>query len=95
MNSKNSKTSEPHRLVLSLLNKMILKSSHQIYCLIESAASTIVKSYKNNRSKILATTWNNKVELPDGSYSASDIHDDFEYIIKKCETLADNPPMRI
>ena len=27
-----------------------------------------------------APTWNNKFELPDGSYSVSDIQDHFEYI---------------
>ena len=34
--------------------------------------------------------------LPDGSYSVSDIQDYFEFIIKKHETIADNnPPIRI
>ena len=31
---------------------------------------------------MLAPTWNNKFELPDGSYFVSDIQDNFEYIIK-------------
>ena len=30
-----------------------------------------------------ASTWNDKFELPDGSYSISDIPDCFEYIKKK------------
>ena len=29
--------------------------------------------------------WNEKFELPDGSYSVTDIQDYFEYIIKKHE----------
>ena len=33
--------------------------------------------------------------MPDGSYSVSDIQDYFEYIIKKHETIADNPPVQI
>ena len=33
------------------------------------------KSYKNNKFKILASTWNEEFELPDGSYSISDIQD--------------------
>ena len=33
--------------------------------------------------------------MPDGSYSISDIQDYFEYIIKKHETIADNPPGQI
>ena len=30
-------------------------------------------SYKKNKSKISAPTWNDKFELPNGSYFASDI----------------------
>ena len=30
------------------------------------------------------------MELPDGSYSVSDIQDYFEYFIKKHETVTDN-----
>ena len=48
-------------------------------------------SYKNNKFKILTPTWNDKFELPDGSYSTSDIQDHFEYITKKHETITDNP----
>ena len=33
--------------------------------------------------------------MPDGSYSVSDIQDYFEYITKKHETIADNPPVQI
>ena len=33
--------------------------------------------------------------MPDGSYSVSDIQDYFEYIIKKDENIADNPPVHI
>ena len=36
-----------------------------------------------------------KFQLPDGSYSVSDIQDYFKYIIKKHETVTDNPPIRI
>ena len=39
------------------------------------------KSYKNNKFKISASTWNEEFELPDGSYSVSDIQDYFEYIL--------------
>ena len=35
-----------------------------------------------------------KFELPDGSYSVSDIQDYFKYIIKKHEKVTDNLPMR-
>ena len=33
--------------------------------------------------------------MPDGSYSVSDIQNYFECIIKKHETIADNPPVQI
>ena len=33
----------------------------------------IKKSYKNNKFKISVPTWNDEFELPDGSYSLSDI----------------------
>ena len=52
-------------------------------------------SYKNYELKISAPTWNDKFELPDGSYSVSDIQEYFECMIKKHETLADNPPRKI
>ena len=38
------------------------------------------KSYKNNTFKISVPTLNEEFELPDGSYSVSDILDYFEYI---------------
>ena len=42
----------------------------------------INKSCKKNKFKISEPTWNEKFELPDGSYFVSDIQDYFEYIIK-------------
>ena len=35
------------------------------------------------------------MELPDGSYSVSDIQDYFKYILQKHETVTDNPSVRI
>ena len=54
-----------------------------------------IKSEHKNKSKISAPTWNDEFNLSDGSYSLSDIKDYFEYIIKKHETIADNPPVQI
>ena len=42
-----------------------------------------------------APTCNEEFKLSDGSYSVSDFQDYFQYIIKKHETFADNPPIRI
>ena len=41
------------------------------------------KSYKNNEFKISALTWNEEFELPDGSYSVSDIQKYFDHMLKK------------
>ena len=38
---------------------------------------------------------NDASDLPDGSYSIADIQDYFEFIIKKHETLTENPPIQI
>ena len=42
-----------------------------------------------------ALTWNEEFELPDGSYSVSDIQGYFEYIFKKHEKVTDNLSIRI
>ena len=55
----------------------------------------ITSEYINNKFKISAPTWNDTFDLPDGSYSISDIQDYFEFIIKKHETLRENPPIQI
>ena len=52
-------------------------------------------AYNNNKFKISAPIWNDEFDLHDGSYSFSDIQDYFEFIIKKHETTADNPPVQI
>ena len=77
MNSKNSKTSDPNRLVLNLSDKIDLKrddeciafSNLRIYYRLEN----IKKLYKTINSEIPAPAWNEKFELPDGLYSVSDI----------------------
>ena len=53
------------------------------------------KSYKDNKSKISAPTWNEVFELPDESYSISDIQDYFEFIFKKYGKKTVNPSIRI
>ena len=42
-----------------------------------------------------APTWNEEFELPDGSYSISDVQDYFEYILKKHGEKAVNPSIKI
>ena len=87
MNSENSKNSEPHVLILKLTNKLDLRIGEKVIALsnlsIYYTWKNIKSSYNNNKFKISVPTWNDKFELPDGSYSVSDIQDYFEYILKK------------
>ena len=99
MNTENSKTSEPHRLKLDLTDKLNLKHPNKNMALANLSIyytwKNIKSEYNNNKFKISAPTWNDTFDLPDGSYSISDIQDYFEFIIKKHETLTENPPIQI
>ena len=99
MNSKNSETPDPHRPLLNLSNKIDLKRKDKYVALsnlsIYFTQKNIKMSHKNHRFKILPPTWNDKFDSPDGSYSAPHIQDYFEYIIKRYETVTDNPSVRI
>ena len=59
------------------------------------AWKNIKYAYNNNKFEIFAPTWNDELDLPDGSYSISDVQDFFEHIIKNHETIAKNPPVQI
>ena len=82
MNSENGKTSDPHRLLLNLSDKIVIVINNKYVALshlgIYYTWKNIKKSYKNNEFKIWAPTWNGKFELCDGSYSVSDTQDYFE-----------------
>ena len=99
MNTENSKSNEPHRFRLTLADKFNLKDPNKIIALANLSIyytwKNIKSEYKYNKFKISAPTWNDEFDLPDGSYSISEIQDYFEYIIKKHETIADNPPIQI
>ena len=58
-------------------------------------SKNIKSEHNNNKFKISASTWNATFDLPDGSYSIADIPDYFQFIIKKHETLTENPPVQI
>ena len=84
MNSENIKLSKLHVLVWKLSNKLDLRIGEKIIASsnlsIYYTWKNIKTSYNNNKFKISAPTWNDKFELPDRSYSVSDIQDYFEYI---------------
>ena len=52
-------------------------------------------SYNSTKFKITAPRWNDKLELPGGSYSVLDIQDYFEYPLKKHGENIDNPSIKI
>ena len=98
MNSENSKTSEPHVLILKLTDKLDLGRGEKIVDLsnlsIYYTRKNIKSSYNNNQFKISAPTWNDKFELPDGSYTVSNIQDYFESILRKHGENTDKPSVQ-
>ena len=81
MNSENSKTSYPHRLLLNLTDKINLKKS-DMYAALSNLTIYYIwkkyqKSYNNNKFETSVLTWNEQFELPDGSYFVSDTQDYF------------------
>ena len=99
MNILNSKTNESNRFIYQSNDKLDLKNPNKNMTLAHLSIYYTWKNIKsecsNNKFKISAPTWNDKFNLPDGSYSVSDIPDYFEYIIKKHETIVDNPNVQI
>ena len=100
MNTENSKTNESNKFIYQFMDKLNLKTTNDkniglvnlsIYCTWKNIKSVC----NNNKFKISAPTWNDEFDLLDGLYSISDIQDYFEFIIKKHETLAENPPIQI
>ena len=99
MNTENSKSNESHRFRLSLLDKLDFKNSNKnialsnlrIYC----TWKNIKSACNNNKFKVSAPTWNDTFDLPDVSFFIGDIQDYLEFIIKKHETLTENPPVEI
>ena len=79
MNSKNSLTSDPRRLLLSLINKLNLKRSVKHVALsnlsIYYTWKNVKMSYKNDKFEISAPTLIEEFELLDGSLYLSDIQE--------------------
>ena len=99
MNTKNSKTSEPHRFRYNLIDKLDLNNPSKNMALANLSIyytwKNVKSIYNNNKFKISAPTWNSTFDLPDGSYNISEIQDYIEYIIKKRETIGKNTPILI
>ena len=69
INSQNSKISDPHRLLLQFLDKIILKRSDKYVPLLSISMyytwKNVKKLYKNNKFKTSVPTWNEEFELHD------------------------------
>ena len=99
MTSENRRSSKYHILVLELTDKLDIKRG-QISAALSNLSiyytwKNIKGSYYNNKFKISAPTWSDEFELPDRSYSVSDIQDYFEYILKKLGETVDDPSIRM
>ena len=99
MNTLNSKTNESNKVSYQFTDRLNLKNPNKNMALanlsIYYTRKNIKSEYDNNKFKISAPTLNDTFDLPDGFYSVSDIQDYFEYIVKKHETIAYNPPVLI
>ena len=99
MNSRNSKTNEPNRFKYDLIDKLDLRNPNKNMALANLSIyytwKNVKSTYNNNKFKILAPTWNETFDLPDGSCNISEIQDYIEYIIKKLETIGETVPILI
>ena len=99
MNTKNSKTSEPHRFKYNLIDKLDLKNPNKNMALANLSNyytwKNVKSIYNNNKFKISAPTWNDTFDLPDRSYSIPAIQNYIEYVIKKHETIDKVSPILI
>ena len=99
MDTKNSKTSEPHRFRYNLIDKLDLKNPNKNMALANLSIyytwKNVKSIYNNNKFKISAPTWNETFDLPDGLYNISEIQDYIEYIIKKHQKIGKNAPILI
>ena len=99
VNTLNSKTNGSNKFMCQFTDKLNLKNPNKNMALANFSIyytwKNIKSEYNNNKFEISSPTWNDSFDLPDGSYSVSDIKDYFEYIIKNHETIADNLPVQI
>ena len=80
----NSKTNESHRFRLDLTDKINLKNPKKNMALANLSIITLGKTLNLNTTTISLKflhqwNWNETFDIPDGSYSVSDIQDYFEF----------------
>ena len=95
VNSKDSETSESHKFRLNLTDKLNLEDPKKNMALANLSIyytwKNIKSEYNNDKIKVSAPDWNDSLDLPNGSYTISDIQDYFKFIIKQHKTLTENP----
>ena len=80
MNTENSETNESNYFIYQLTDKLNLKTLKNkniglVNLIIYYTWKNIKSEYNSSKFKISAPTWNNTFDLPNGSYSISDIQD--------------------
>ena len=99
-NTEFSKANESNKFIYQFADKLNLRNPNNknirlINLSIYYTWKNIKSAYNNHKFTISAPTWKDEYELPDGSYSISDIQDYFEFIIKNPETLTEDLPIQI
>ena len=91
MNTLNSNTNESNKFLYQLMDKLNLKNPNKNMALANLSTyytwKNIKSEYNNNKFKISAPTSNDTFDLPDGSYSVSDIPDYFNISSKNMKLL--------
>ena len=87
MNTENSNTNESNKFIYQFTDKLNLKNRNNkniglIILSIYYTWKNITSTYNSNKFRVSAPIWNDEFDLPDRSYSTSDIQDCFEFIIK-------------
>ena len=77
MNTLNSKTNKSNKFTYQFTDKLNLKNPNKNMALANLSIyytwKNVKSEYNNNKFKISVPTWNDEFNLPDGSYSVSDI----------------------
>ena len=84
--------------MLNLTNKIDIRSEKTVALSnlgIYYTWKNIKSSYNNTKFKISAATWSEEFNLPNGSFSITDIQNYFNYILKKHGENVDNPSIMI
>ena len=89
MNTENSETNESNKFVYQFTDKLSIKNPNENIGLVNLSIYYTWKNSKsahnNSRFKILASTSNDEFDLPDGSYSISDMR--LQQIILLCKFM--------